>query len=81
MEYNRTEVKKMPVAKKNLWLNADKTEILESEPTDRGFTLAVEGAALSDEDIERYKIPKKYWSDEPEPEVIEIEAPAKKSKK
>ena len=66
----RPRGKKMAVAKQNLWLDKDKKKILTSEP-DRGFVLAVEGAAITDEDIDLYDIPDKYLEDEPEkPEEV-----------
>ena len=52
----------MPIAKQDLWLSADRTEILTEEP-DKGFTLAVEGAFLSPMDIKQYEIPADYYDE------------------
>lgn len=59
----------MAVANRDLYLNKDKDKVLE-QPEEKGFTLAVKDGFISEEDVERYKVPKKYL-DKPEEVVAE----------
>lgn len=44
------------VAKENLFLNEDKTKVLKEGDPDARFTLTVKGAAVDEENIEKYKL-------------------------
>jgi hypothetical protein len=44
------------VAKENLYLNEDKDKVLKEGDPDARFTLTVKGAAVPQEDVDKYKL-------------------------
>lgn len=53
----RERAKRMPIAKKTLYLNADKTKAVPEGGEEAAYLLCREGCAVSDEDVEKYKVP------------------------
>jgi hypothetical protein len=49
------------VLNRRLYLNSDKTKVVEEGDTDAAFVFGGEGSTVSAEDVEKYKIPKRYF--------------------
>lgn len=53
----------MSILNRKLYLNADKTKVVEEGSADAAFVLGGEGSEVSEEDVAKYKIPKKYLAE------------------